>query len=81
MYVIFGLIGDASKNIVLIDGFPRGINQNSEAAFMQYAGLTQVKRSISQQTLWLAPVLHRIGALLNVARTDLGIFLFVYPRS
>ena len=48
---------------------------------MQYAGLTQVKRSISQQTLWLAPVLHRIGALLNVARTDLGIFLFVYPRS
>ena len=30
MYVIFGLIGEAPKNIVLIDGFPRGINQMKE---------------------------------------------------
>ena len=30
MYELFGLIRDAPKNIVLIDGFPRGINQMKE---------------------------------------------------
>jgi len=30
MYELFGLIRDAPKNIVLVDGFPRGINQMKE---------------------------------------------------